>query len=56
MIQLLEDSNDPNYESFTPREVNSYNKEKLRELAEEQKELTVRLQNLRTSISDVAYS
>ena len=31
MIQLLEDSNDPNYESFTPREVNSYNKEKLRE-------------------------
>lgn len=53
MIQLLEDSNDPNYESFTPREVNSYNKEKLRELAEEQKELTVRLQNLRTSISDV---
>ena len=53
MIQLLEDNNDPNYESFTPREVNSYNKTKLKELIEEQKELTVQLQNLRTCISDV---
>lgn len=36
-IKLLEETNDPNYESFTPREVNSKNKKKILELREEQK-------------------
>lgn len=36
-IKLLEETNDPNYESFTPREVNAKNKAKIRELQEEQK-------------------
>lgn len=38
-IKLLEETNDPNYESFTPREVNSKNKAKIRELQEEQKKI-----------------
>lgn len=38
-IKLLEETNDPNYESFTPREVNSKNKNKILELREEQKEI-----------------
>lgn len=36
-IKLLEETNDPNYESFTPREVNPKNKMKILELREEQK-------------------
>ena len=36
LIQMLEDSSDENYEAFTPREVNSYNKNKIREIKEEQ--------------------
>lgn len=36
-IKLLEETNDPNYESFTPREVNSKNKKRILELREEQK-------------------
>lgn len=39
-IQLLEETNDPNYEAFTPREVNVKNKEKICELQEEQKEIS----------------
>lgn len=38
-IKLLEETNDPNYESFTPREVNSKNKVKILELREEQKSI-----------------
>lgn len=38
-IKLLEETNDPNYESFTPREVNSKNKTKILELREEQKKI-----------------
>lgn len=38
-IKLLEESNDPNYEALTPREVNSKNKTKILELREEQKEI-----------------
>ncbi len=43
MIQLLEESEDPNVEAFTPREVNHFNKEKIKELAEEQKEISKQL-------------
>ncbi len=38
-IRMLEEKNDPNYEAFTPREVNSRDKEKILELREEQKDL-----------------
>ena len=51
MIQLLEDTNDPNIESFTPRQVNGYNKKKLVELQDEQKELIKQLNQLRTDVS-----
>lgn len=49
-IQLLDETNDPNYESFTPRTVNVRNKEKIQELRnglkdilEQQKDLSVRI-------------
>ena len=55
MIQLLEETNDPNYESFTPREINSYNKNKIIELQYEQKLSEKRLQDLRTLLSELDY-
>ena len=39
MIHLLEETNDPNFESFTPRKVNSRNKQKIDELHAEMKEV-----------------
>ena len=36
-VQVLSDTNDPSYEAFTPREVNSFNRKKISELQEEQK-------------------
>ena len=44
MIALLEETNDPNYESFTPRKVNSRNKQKIDELHAEMKELEEAIQ------------
>lgn len=43
--KLLEESNDSNYELFTPREVNVKNKKKLQEIQDEQKELEEKLKN-----------
>ena len=43
-IKLLEENSDPNYESFTPREVNSKNKVKIRELQDEQHKIEESLQ------------
>lgn len=40
MTQLLDEANDPNFESFTPRTVNARNKEKIRQLQEMQKHLS----------------
>lgn len=37
--ELLDESNDPNFESFTPRTVNGRNKEKIKELNQQQIEL-----------------
>ena len=45
MIHLLEETNDPNYESFTPRKVNSRNKQKIDELHAEMKELEEAIQH-----------
>ena len=36
-IKLLEETNDPNFESFTPREVNGFNRTKIAELEKMQK-------------------
>lgn len=52
-VQLLEETNDPNYESFTPREVNVRNRQKINELEQEQKELVDQINEVRTSISDI---
>lgn len=43
-IKLLEETNDPNFESFTPREVNSKNKKKIIELQEEKNEILLSLE------------
>lgn len=53
LIQMLEEKNDSSYESFTPREVNSYNKDKIKELQEEQKQLDFVIQDTRKEISDI---
>lgn len=45
-IKLLNESNDPNYESFTPREVNGKNKAKILELKNEQKEIQQELEQI----------
>ena len=52
-IALLEEKNDPNYESFTPREVNSTNKRKIEELKAEQKSLVSESEEKRELISDL---
>ena len=36
-IEILEDTNDPNYDAFTPRETNSFNRKKIVELQDSQK-------------------
>lgn len=36
-IEILEDTNDPNYDAFTPRETNSFNRKKISELQDNQK-------------------
>lgn len=50
-IKLLEDSNDPNFESFTPRQVNGFNKTKINELEIRQKELTDIISDIHSEIS-----
>lgn len=36
-IEILEDTNDPNYDAFTPRETNTFNRKKIVELQDNQK-------------------
>jgi two-component system sensor histidine kinase DegS len=54
-IQLLEESNDPNYAAFTPREVNGHNEQKIRELKEEQQKISDDLEDVQREISDLTY-
>ena len=44
-IELLEETNDMSFESFTPREVHTRNKDKIIELKEEQRQLNECLEN-----------
>ena len=48
-IRMLEEESDPNYESFTPRKVNSYNQNKI----VEQKILTEQLNEVRKELYDL---
>lgn len=50
-IKLLEETNDPTYESFTPREVNAKNKKKIQELREEQEKIKESLKHEQESCS-----
>ena len=53
IIKLLEANDDPNFESFTPRPVNSFNKTKIVELKEELKGLEERIKELKEKVNDV---
>ena len=52
-IQMLEESSDPNYAAFTPREVNGHNDEKSKERKEEQQLISAKLQEEQKQISDL---
>lgn len=49
-IKTLELTNDPNYETFTPREVNQRNKQKIQELKEEQEKLEQEIEQQKISL------
>ena len=53
IIKLLESNDDPNFESFTPRPVNSFNKTKILELKDAQKILEQRISHLRDKVASV---
>lgn len=53
MIQMLEDTNDDNFESFSPREVSSYTKSKMVELSEEQKQIQQLLKDYRSEVLEL---
>lgn len=53
IIKLLELNEDPNFEAFTPRPVNNFNKKKIVELNEEQKIIEQRIEELKAKISNV---
>lgn len=51
--QLLDETNDPNFEAFTPRAVNARNKEKIRQLQEDQKKMSEEKKGLEVQLSSV---
>lgn len=53
IIKLLEVNNDPNFESFTPHPVNSFNKTKILELKEEKKILECKITELKGKVEAV---
>ena len=53
MIQMLEDTNDDNFESFSPREVSSYTKSKMVELSEEQNQIQQLLKEYRSEVLEL---
>lgn len=50
IIQMLEGKSDESFEAFTPREINSYNKSKAKELKEEQKLIEPQIKSLHKQI------
>ena len=53
MIQMLEDSEDPNFEAFTPRQVNSYNRSKISELNEQQRLIEAQIKVLHNDLAEI---
>lgn len=53
IIKLLEMNDDPTFESFSPRPINSFNKKKIVELNEEQKIIEQKILDLKEKIADV---
>lgn len=53
IIKLLEVNDDPNFESFSPRPVNSFNKNKIIELKDEQKVLEEKIENLKLKVAEI---
>lgn len=53
IIKMLEINDDPNFESFTPRPVNSFNKTKILELKEELNVLDFKITELKTKVEEV---
>lgn len=54
-VQMLEESSDPNYEAFTPREVNSFNRRKIAELHKERESVAGRITELQIKVSELDY-
>lgn len=55
-VQMLEETSDPNYEAFSPREVNSFNRKKIVELLEERENITNRITQLQIQLSELDYN
>lgn len=53
LMGLLDSNNDSTFEEFSPREVNNYNRTKIKELEEHQKLIDGRINKLRTVISEI---
>ena len=53
MIQLLEENDDSTIDSFTPRQINKYNRNKINELRQEQKDIDVKVQKLHNVVSEM---
>ncbi len=53
LIKVLDESRDPSYESFTPREVNAFNKSKIMDLNNLQETYSTKLDELQQSIFDI---
>lgn len=54
-IQILEDTRDPNYEAFSPRETNTFNRKKILELQENQKAISDELTALRDQLGELEF-
>ena len=52
-IDLLEEKSDPSFESFTPRQIRSSNKGKIKELREEQRNLLEASGDLKQKVTDL---
>ena len=52
-IKVLELNEDPSFEAFTPREVNSFNKKKIEELNENQKYLLDEMENISSKLQSL---
>ena len=52
-IKLLEENTDASYESFSPREINSKNKQQIQDLKEKQKEIIIEIDEVKEKQSDI---